>query len=84
MEKGEIKNFSVSYVSEIAGKAASIMRYDCAHGFLHKDICYKKPMVKEKVIRELNGELVNEIQKEIEGNWRKYKEWYIKNYCKGD
>jgi hypothetical protein len=37
-EKGQVANIMVQYEANIAGVWREIVRYDCAHGFLHRDV----------------------------------------------
>jgi len=47
VEKSKIVDFKVMYNTIIEGKEHQIVRYDCAHGYAHKDILYEKPKRKE-------------------------------------
>jgi len=37
-EKGQVVNVMVQYEANITGAWCEIVRYDCAHGFLHQQI----------------------------------------------
>jgi len=80
LEKGKVIKVSISIVCEIQGKMECVLRYDCAHGFLHKDLCYKKPAKKETVDEELTGEFVEKAINHLKQNHEKYRELYMKNY----
>ena len=41
-EKGQVVNIMVQYEANIAGAWREIVRYDCAHGFLHRDVMLPK------------------------------------------
>ena len=41
-EKGQVVNIVVQYEANIAGTWREIVRYDCAHGFLHRDAILSK------------------------------------------
>jgi len=39
-DKGEILDLVIRYEAMIYGKWAAIVRYDCAHGFFHRDLLH--------------------------------------------
>ncbi|MCR4335234.1 MAG: hypothetical protein NUV57_01720, partial [archaeon] len=80
LEKGRAIKTSVSLVCEINGKQKCVLRYDCAHGFLHKDLCYKRPPEKEVIQEELSGEFVWKTINYLRKNHEKYKKYYERNY----
>ena len=41
-EKGRVVNIMVQYEANIAGAWREIVRDDCAHGFLHRDVTLPK------------------------------------------
>ena len=56
-----------------------MIRFDCEHGFAHKDIMYEKKPRKEKLPDLSFKELANMAIDEIEQNWKQYKSQYMRN-----
>jgi hypothetical protein len=54
VENGKIVDIVVQYESLINGKWYAIVRYDCAHGFFHRDVIYPNGE-KEKQVIELEN-----------------------------
>lgn len=78
IDKGKIFDFVVQDESYISGKWHNIVRYDCSHGFFHRDLLFPKG-VKEKheiSITSLKDGL-NYAEQYIKDRWVFYKERYI-------
>lgn len=78
-EYGAVKRFAVQYEIFIDGNWRPIIRYDTAHGFPHMDRIYPDGTV-EKIpllTRDL-GEALTFADKDIDENWARYKEAYLK------
>ena len=50
IEKGNVYDIVVQYESLIRGKWVSFVRYDCTHGFFHRDILNPDGSKEKKVI----------------------------------
>ena len=77
---GKVARVSIVLLFEFNGKMECVLRYDCSHGFLHRDLCYKKPPVKERVDEILDGGFVEKVKKDLMKNWRKYLGFYGENH----
>ena len=78
IDKGKIFDLVVQYESHISGKWHNIVRYDCSHGFFHRDLLFPKG-IKEKQeisITSLKDGL-NYAEQDIKDRWMFYKERYI-------
>ncbi len=78
-ENGQIIDIVIQYESYINNKWIAIIRYDCAHGFFHRDVLYAKGE-KEKqsiAITSLQDSL-NYAEQDIKDRWEFYKERYLK------
>ncbi len=78
-ENGKIIDIVIQYESYINNKWIAIIRYDCAHGFFHRDVLYAKGE-KEKqsiAITSLQDSL-NYAEQDIKDRWEFYKERYLK------
>jgi len=80
VEKGKVKDVVVQYESKIKDKWYPIVRYDCSHGFFHRDILNQKGEKTKQVIQiqNLKDALTYEEQ-DIKDRW----EWYKKRFKKG-
>ena len=82
-EKGQLVDIVIQYESFIENKWHPIIRYDCSHGFFHRDIM-KPNGEKEKqaiAITSLKDGL-NYAEQDIKDRWLFYKERYTKKIRK--
>jgi hypothetical protein len=77
-QKGSISYFSVQLELKIENEWKVILRYDCSHGYSHKDV-YDIEGDKIKTTLELNFENALTLSDwDINENWSKYKKEYLK------
>lgn len=78
-EKGFIVDLVIQFEAFINHKWHPIVRYDCAHGFFHRDLMMPNGDKEKKAIEmpELNTAFAFARQ-DIEDKWKWYKEKYIK------
>ena len=82
-EKGKVKDIVVQYESFIEGKWIAILRYDCAHGFFHRDVLFQKGEKEKQSISIVTLEdALNYAEQDIKDWWEFYKERYIKKIKK--
>jgi len=82
-DKGKVIDIVVQYESLIENKWLSIVRYDCSHGFFHRDILYPKDEKEKQVISILSLEdALNYAEQDIKDRWEFYKERYLKKLRK--
>lgn len=78
-QKSELIDVLYQYESFINNQWTPIVRYDCAHGFFHKDVLYPKG-IKEKT--EMNFDSLKSASQyaaqDIKDRWEWYKERYHK------
>lgn len=76
-EKGKIVDIVVQYEAEFGGEWHPIVRYDCSHGFLHRDVML--PGGKEEKypldIPDLKTALLY-AEQDIKDRWKWYRERY--------
>ena len=79
VEKGKVKDVVVQYESKIKDKWYPIVRYDCSHGFFHRDILNQKGEKTKQVIQiqNLKDALTYEEQ-DIKDRWERYKKRFKK------
>lgn len=78
-EKGKVLGFIVQYETLVKDKWMSVVRYDTAHGFAHKDLIDPDGS-KEKILIgavELN-EALTFADKDINENWERYKDRFLR------
>ena len=77
IERGRVRRFVVQYEAFIGERWRSIVRYDTAHGFPHRDLMHPRKSA-EKValaIPDLNAALTFSIQ-DLQTLWSAYREAY--------
>ncbi len=80
---GKVADVVVQYESFINGKWTPIVRYDCAHGFFHRDILYPKNEKEKQTINISSLEdALNYAEQDIKDRWEFYKERYLKKLKK--
>ena len=79
-EKGIVTDVVIQYESKIKDKWHPIVRYDCSHGFFHRDILNPKgEKIKQPIsIKNLNDALTY-AEQDIKDRW----EWYKEKFKKG-
>ena len=79
-DKGKISDLVVQYEILINGHWRPVVRYDCAHGFFHRDIisCDGSKVKKAIDVPDLNYALLFARQ-DIEDKWEWYKEQFLKS-----
>ena len=82
-EKGKVVNIMVQYEANIAGAWREIVRYDCAHGFLHRDVMLPKGKTEKQPLSIANlNDALQYAEQDIKDRWQWYKERYIKGLRK--
>ncbi len=78
-DKGKILDLIIQYEASINGKWVAIVRYDCAHGFFHRDLILPNGDKEKKVIEapDLKYAFLFARQ-DLEDRWEWYKEQYVK------
>lgn len=78
-DKGEILDLVIQYEATINGKWVAIVRYDCAHGFFHRDLMHPNGDKEKKVIEAPDLKYAFSFaRQDLEDRWEWYKEQYLK------
>lgn len=78
-ERGEILDLVLQYEAMISEKWIPIVRYDCAHGFFHRDLLHPNGDKEKKVIDVPDLKYAFTFAKQdLEDKWEWYKEQYLK------
>jgi hypothetical protein len=83
VDKGIVTDIVIQYESFINNRWVTIIRYDCAHGYFHRDIISPKGD-KEKhtiAISELEDALLY-AEQDIKDRWNFYKQKYLRKLKK--
>jgi hypothetical protein len=79
IDKGALIDVVYQYEALIEGNWTSIVRYDCAHGFFHRDIL--KPngdKEKQEIVIDNLKSASKYAEQDLKDRWEWYKERYIK------
>lgn len=80
VEKGTVKDVIVQYESKIKDKWHPIVRYDCSHGFFHRDIInVKGEEIKQPIPIQNLKDALTYAEQDIKDRW----EWYKGKFKKG-
>ena len=75
----------VHYEISLKSKWYPVVRYDTSHGFSHKDVLSCKGVVKKETLpfNDLNLALTF-AEKDLKDNWKKYREYFLKEVGDND
>lgn len=78
INKGEITDLVLQYEAMVEEKWFAIVRYDCAHGFFHRDLLHPNGDKEKKIIDVPNLKYAFTFAKQdLEDKWEWYKEQYL-------
>ena len=83
IDKGELIDVVYQYEALIDANWTPIVRYDCAHGFFHRDVL--KPngdKEKQEIILENLKSASKYAEQDLKDRWEWYKERYVKKMKK--
>lgn len=76
-ERGKIVDIVVQYESRVKEKWYPIVRYDCSHGFFHRDILTPKgEKIKQAIPINNLKDALTYAEQDIKDRW----EWYKENF----
>lgn len=71
-------DFKVIYFTLHEKKELQVVRYDCTHGFPHKDVFYEKRPKKIKLPIVSYSGLFQIAMDDIQDNWMRYKRRFLR------
>ena len=78
--KGTVDYVVVQYESKIMDKWQGIVRYDCSHGFFHRDVLTRKgEKIKQAIPIQNLKDALTYAEQDIKDRW----EWYKEKFKKG-
>ena len=83
VENGQVVDIVVQYETLIDGKWHAIVRYDCVHGFFHRDVLFPNGEKDKQVIEfdKLETALTY-AEQDLKDRWEFYKKRYLKKIKK--
>lgn len=76
-KKGKVVNIVVQYEAIIRGRWREIVRYDCAHGYFHRDVIYPSGKKEKQPIDIENlKDALQYAEQDLKDRWSWYKERY--------
>jgi len=77
-EKGRIIYFSIQYETKIGDKWHTVVRYDTAHGFAHRDLMNIHGRVdKTPLFKQDYNDALTFAENDLKTNWEYYKKRYM-------
>ena len=78
-EKGDLQDVMFQYETLIAGEWRAIVRYDCAHGFFHRDILFPNgDKEKQTIAIDTLKRASQYAEQDLKDRWGWYRDRYIK------
>lgn len=82
-EKGRVEDLVIQYESYLEDKWNPILRYDCSHGFFHRDVLYPGGEKEKQAISITSlDDALNYAEQDIKDRWEFYKERFVKQLKK--
>jgi len=79
VENGKVVDIVVQYETMIDRKWSAIVRYDCSHGYLHRDVMYPNGDKEKQTLEFDNLEVaLMYAEQDFKDRWEFYKNRYLK------
>jgi hypothetical protein len=65
--------YVVQYEISVDGNWQPVARYDCAHGFFHRDIYTRRGVIKYRVFIQDLGQALTFAVQDLKSNWQHYR-----------
>ncbi len=77
--KGKVIDIVIQYETFVDNKWVPVVRYDCAHGFFHRDIMNPDgSQSKESISINRLEVAIDYAEQELKDNWHNYRNNYLK------
>ncbi len=80
VERGRVNRFVLQYETVIGDTIYRVVRYDCAHGFAHRDLLDHRGVLVEKnwLVEQANlNDAFQEANDEIKTEWRTFRAAFV-------
>lgn len=83
LDKGKVFDIVVQYESYIDNKWTPVLRYDCSHGYFHRDVLHPNGSKEKKAIgiKKMEDALLY-AEQDLKDRWEFYKDKYVKKLKK--
>lgn len=82
-DKGNLNDVVYQYETLIEGKWFEIVRYDCAHGFFHRDVMFPNgDKEKQEIIIDDLKQASKYAEQDLKDRWEWYRERFVKKLKK--
>ena len=82
-EKGDLQDVMFQYETFIAGEWRAIVRYDCAHGFFHRDVLLPNgDKEKQTIVIDTLKRASQYAEQDLKDRWEWYRDKYIRRLKK--
>ena len=79
-KKGKVIDIVVQYETQIKEHWKPVVRYDCAHGFFHRDVISPDGSKEKKALAISDLETaLSYAEQDLKDHWEFYKEKYLKH-----
>ena len=83
VEKEKVLDIMLQYETLIHNKWTPVVRYDCAHGFFHRDVLSPKgDKEKQRIAIENLDHAIQYAEQDIKDRWKFYKQRFTKKIKK--
>ena len=83
VDKGKVVDIMVQYETSIKNKWTPVIRYDCAHGFFHRDVLSPQgDKEKQTIAIENLDHALQYAEQDIKDRWKFYKQRFTKKIKK--
>ena len=80
VEKGRVRDVVIQYETKIKDKWHPVVRYDCSHGFFHRDLLSPKgDKIKQPISINNLDDALTYAEQDIKDRW----EWYKEKFKRG-
>ena len=76
--KPQLRKFTFNYTTTVNGNEATVVRYDCSHGYVHVHRYYRNLDAQpEKLALDCSFETMAKLAREIDEKWMTWKRTYL-------
>ena len=80
IEKSKVTDVVIQYETRIKDKWHTVVRYDCSHGFFHRDLLNMKgDKIKQPIPITNRNDALTYAEQDLKDRW----EWYKEQYKRG-
>jgi hypothetical protein len=78
IDGGDVKDIMYQYETLLDDEWRAIIRYDCAHGFFHRDVLYPNGSKEKQIIAiDTLKNAAKYAEQDLKDRWKWYRERYV-------